>query len=355
MSFGKSKQFKKLPTSERILARVSEVDIFQLYLGSIPTRPISSPFREDVNPSFSLFVAKDHGKIFYKDFATGEAGDCFMFVMRLFNFRTKIETFNKIAADFNLDDLEYDGQSIATSPIKLQKLNETGVVKKISSNRVRISVTVRDWNLDDKKYWNGKYGFTKAQLEYCNVYPISHYFINGSCTKAIGLTYAFVEEKDGVQTFKIYQPYADKQDKWFNNNDYSTWELWTQLPESGDVVIIASSRKDAMVIKSLFPSNRITACSLQSESVNPKESVVEELKNRFKYVFILYDNDQFKVPNAGKVAGEKIAKKFDIMDILIPDIFQLKDPSDFREKQGRENTKKMLISIIKKRIKKYNI
>ena len=61
----------------------------------------------------------------------------------------------------------------------------------------------------------------------------------------------------------------------------------------------------------------------------------------------MYDNDQFSDPNAGKVAGEKIAKEFNILDILIPDNFQLKDPSDFREKQGVENTRAMIISLIK--------
>ena len=110
-----------------------------------------------------------------------------------------------------------------------------------------------------------------------------------------------------------------------------------------------------MVIKSLFPSSMITSCSLQSESVNPKPSVMEELKNRFKHVFVMYDNDQFKETNAGKLAGEKLAKDFDILDILIPDVFQLKDPSYFREKQGIENKRNMIISLEKEKIKQYNI
>ena len=81
----------------------------------------------------------------------------------------------------------------------------------------------------------------------------------------------------------------------------------------------------------------------------------KELKNRFKHVFVMYDNDQFKETNAGKLAGEKLAKDFDILDILIPDVFQLKDPSDFREKQGVENTRNMIISLVKEKIKQYNI
>ena len=142
-------------------------------------------------------------------------------------------------------------------------------------------------NHDDKK------------LEYCGVYPISHYFINGYQVLAEKHAYAFVEFKDGIQTYKIYQPYADKNNKWVNNNDYSTWELWSQLPAQGNVCIITSSRKDAMVIKNLFDSHLITSCALQSEKVNPKASVIAELKRRFKHVFVLYDNDYDKKRNYG--------------------------------------------------------
>lgn len=354
MGFGKSVDSKNLryANSKELLEAVSSAEIFDHYLGGIPNKAINSPLRNDVTPSFSIFYSDKYDDIFYKDFSTGETGNAIIFVMRLFKFRKLTDAINKIVVDFSLSQFRSD--KLLHSKPKFNPSHNDKKLKIKSRNRLDIKVRVRVWNKNDKEYWHGKYGFSKEMLEYCNVYPISHFFVNGNCTVANLFSYAFLEGKDDNQTFKIYQPYADNNNKWFNNNDYSTWELWTQLPESGDVVIIASSRKDAMVIKSLFPSNRITACALQSESVNPKESVVEELKNRFKYVFILYDNDQFKVPNAGKVAGEKIAKRFDIMEILIPDIFQLKDPSDFREKQGRENTRKMLISIIKKRIKKYN-
>ena len=52
MAFGKSVDHKELPNSKNILEFISDIDIFEMYLGSIPTKPISSPLREDTRPSF---------------------------------------------------------------------------------------------------------------------------------------------------------------------------------------------------------------------------------------------------------------------------------------------------------------
>ena len=75
------------PTISRkeIIEKVSEADIIGYYLGitSIPTL-INSPFRQDDNPSFSLY--SPNGKdVNYKDHATGETGGCMTLLMRLWN------------------------------------------------------------------------------------------------------------------------------------------------------------------------------------------------------------------------------------------------------------------------------
>ena len=350
MGFGENREVtdRRYATSKELLSVVTGGEIFHHYLGDIPKKTINSPLRSEVHPSFSVFYSDEHGDFFFKDFSSGDRGDAIVFVMRLFGFKKLTDAINQIVIDFGLTQFRTDTLSYSTP--KTIDNTDLEQIKKDLKSKLNIRVTVRLWNSRDKQFWTNRYGLTMPQLEYCRVFPISHFFLDGHCTIAEKEAYVFVEDKDGVQTFKIYQPYAGNY-KWLNNNNYSVWELWTQLPDTGDVCIISSSRKDSMVIKSLFPTNRITSCSLQSESVNPKASVIEELKSRFKHVFIMYDNDQFSDPNAGKVAGEKIAKEFNILDILIPDNFQLKDPSDFREKQGVENTRAMIISLIKERLK----
>jgi hypothetical protein len=353
MGFGKGNDVNmRYATSKELLKIVSGGQIFDHYLGGVPRGAINSPLRTEVHPSFSVFYSDNHDDFFFKDFKTGDRGDALVFVMRLFKFKKITDAINQVVVDFGLTQFRTNALSYSKPATKDDK--DFSKIKKILKNKIDIRVTVRQWKKWDKKFWQDRYGLTKNQLEYCQVYPISHFFLQGYCSVAEKHAYVFVEEKDGIQTFKLYQPYS-KDHKWLNNNNYSVWELWTQMPETGDVCIIASSRKDSMVIKSLFPSDMITSCSLQSESVNPKSSVMEELKNRFNHVFVMYDNDQFSIDgNAGKLAGEKLANNFDILDILIPDVFQLKDPSDFIEKQGEENTRNMIISLIKERIKQYN-
>jgi len=348
MGFGKSNEIKKLPNEKDILDNVKDSEIFDYYLGGLPSKPINSPLRDDVKPSFSLFFSNDHGKILFKDFSTGDTGDAFVFVMRLFKLSRRTEAFNRIASDFNLNQFETN-HSVSTIPTR-RKIDSTKL-NRLKANRLQIRVRVRTWSKIDKEYWFDKYGLSIKELEYCKIYPISHYFINGYCKVAEKNAYAFIEEKDGIQTFKIYQPYS-VVNKWLNNNDYSTWELWTQLPNKGNVLIISSSRKDAAVIKKIFKSDDITSCSLQSEGVNPKPIVIKELKERFKNVFVLYDNDSEKHGNPGRTAGKKICDKFDLIQIEVPSFFKLKDPSDFREIQGETNTRNMLLKIMRDSINK---
>ena len=80
---------------------------------------------------------------------------------------------------------------------------------------------------------------------------------------------------------------------------------------------------------------KIPACSLQAEGYYPKKHVVEQLKNRFTNVFILYDNDFDKEENYGKIFGKRISELFDLKYLEIPDEYQVKDCSDFYKKYGK--------------------
>ena len=342
MSF-KNHDYKKLPNQKDILGCVTDIEIFEYYLGGIPRKPVSSPLREDKTPSFSVFHSDLHHKAMYKDFATGETGDVFVFLMRLFKFSSITDVFNKIASDMGLSQFETTSSPTYPRRSYVSKSNSG----KVRRERLDIKIKTRPWNNNDRLFWNVRYGFTPKQLEYSGVFPISHYFINGYCTVAEEVAYAFVEEKDGLQTFKIYQPLTEvPEKKWVNNNDYSTWELWSQLPDTGKNLIITSSRKDAMVIKSLYPSHLLTACALQSEKVNPKDNVMAELIDRFDNVYVLYDNDQDKSTNWGREAGKKLADLYSLYQIEIPDQYGIKDISDFRHLKGKSETKILIKQLL---------
>lgn len=343
MGFGQSVEIKKLPNKEDILSCITDEQIFVHFLGGIPKKPICSPLREDKVPSFNVFYSDNYQKLMYKDFATGDRGDAFVFVMKLFNFSRITDVFCFLAEEFQLNQFETKSV-VATAPrtTYVSKNNIGKVVK----DRITIKIKVREWNLADKKFWSDKYGFSKKQLEYCGVFPISHYFINDYVKKTSGQSYAYLEQKDGIKTWKIYQPFGDN--KWINNNDFSTWEMWNQLPTTGENLVISSSRKDSMTV--LFTLGRpsvLASCALQSENTNAKESVINELKSRFKDIYVLYDNDFDNINNPGRTAGKKMCDKFNLTQIEIPEKYGVKDPSDFREKYGQQRTNDLIKKLIK--------
>jgi len=68
-------------TKEHVLKHADEYDIFVQYLGFRPVvgHLYVSPLRKDTNPSFGLFYTKSNRQLLFKDFGTGETGDCFKF------------------------------------------------------------------------------------------------------------------------------------------------------------------------------------------------------------------------------------------------------------------------------------
>ena len=122
-----------------------------------------------------------------------------------------------------------------------------------------------------------------------------------------------------------------------NKHDGSVWDLWTKLPDKGDNLIITSSRKDALCI---WANTGIPSLSLQAESYLPKQHVVQQLKDRFKNVYVLYDNDFDSSENHGRELGNLMAKEFDLIQIEIPDEYKSKDTSDLYKKLWKKRSTK---------------
>tara|TARA_R110000868_G_scaffold359380_1_gene621233 strand:- start:3403 stop:4449 length:1047 start_codon:yes stop_codon:yes gene_type:complete len=343
MGFGKSVDIKKLPNKEDILSCVTDEEIFIHFLGGIPRKPICSPIRKDNIPSFSIFYSDNYEKLMFKDFATGERGDVFVFVMRLLGLTKITDAFCAIASELQLYQFQVDPVNSIVKRDYVSSKN-SGKVRK---ERINIQVKIREWSALDKHFWKEKYGFNKRDLEFSGIFPISHYFMNEYCKKADELAYAFMELKDGIQTFKIYQPVSNDH-KWINNNDYSTWELWGQLPAKGKNLIIASSRKDSMTCMfTVRNPNLLASAALQSENVNAKENVIDELKERFDNIYVWYDNDYTNPRNPGRTAGKKMCELYNFKQLEIPEEFGVKDPSDFREKYGHKKTLELIKKLLK--------
>lgn len=320
-----------------ILARVTEVELLYYYLGisKLPTL-VNSPLRPDTKPSFG-FTSPDGLKVFYRDFATGESGGLFNLFMELWKLPFK-EVLIKVAQDLpNIIGATKSVHSLEYDKIRKSYSHHSDSVLKFK---------VREWRDFDLEYWE-TYGISKSWLIFGNIHPISHIFVYKDGTEHIfpadKYAYVYIESKDGIPTFKIYQPFSEIC-KWRSQHDHSVWDLWAQLPTTGDTLIITSSRKDALCV---WENTLIPSCSLQAESYLPKEHVVETLKKRFANVYILYDNDFDKIKNYGRIYGQKIAEAFGLKQIEIPEKWYSKDPSDLVKNHGRLAVKETIFNLIK--------
>jgi hypothetical protein len=329
--------FDEQLTKESILKHVSQEDIFRYYLNEDITEvtKISSPFRNDRVPSFSIYYHREkRNTLMFYDFATKDCGDFIVLVMKMFGLNYP-QALGKIAYDLGLSEFDITTNTNTHSYAKMERLKEKAVVK--------IGINRRDWNRQDKLFWSG-FGISKKTLDKFNVIPIKYIFYNDNPVLAEPLAYAYREYKDGILSYKIYQPHsANKRFKWINNANYSVHQGYTQLPKTGDLLIITKALKDVM---SLHDVVGISSIGLQSESVTMKESVMDEYKSRFKNVICLFDND-----NAGKKLSEQFAELYNIPYFLIPELPRVTDFSDLVRMKGKEESSKLIHQLINKTLK----
>lgn len=321
---------------DSVLSEVSDIDLLARYFPKVTEIPmvISSPLRRDVHPSFR-FYSPDGSRIRWYDYVTGESGGMIDLLQRVLN------------VGFN------DLLAIIKEEIKPLRINNV----RQSSKKIRITGTdtscqirsqMRKWEEYDFKYWES-YGVPRRWLLKADIYPISHIFVISNTgyirtVVADKYAYTFVERKDGVCSEKVYQPYNQFGMKWRSGHDSSVWDLWTKLPPRGERCIITSSRKDALCI---WANSGIPSVSLQGEAIGVKPQVMEELKGRFNEVFVLYDNDLKGEQNYGRIDGKRLAEKFGITQIEIPDMYMCKDISDLYKKYGRGIVVKVLTQLCK--------
>lgn len=326
-----------LATYKDIHSEVNSYDMFRHYIGNFELGSyFLSPIRDEATPSFSVFLSGNSNKVIFKDYILG-SGDIIDFVKFKFHLNNR-EAINKIIQDSGLNhkfrsDLNYTPKPVIKHDIILKNKHTVFRVKG------------RKWTDRDLQFWSS-FHINKATLRKFKIIPISYLFANDIIIKTDNYTYAFRENKDGIASYTIYQPYS-KNYKWRKSHDSSVFYGWTQLPERGDKLIITKSLKDIMTIDSI---TRIPASSLQGEGVKPKLHIINQLKERFTDIYLLYDNDYNREVNYGREFGKAIAEEFDLKQIEIPKFFaesyNAKDISDLAKNAGEEYVKTMLLTDI---------
>lgn len=317
---------------EELLKKVSEANIAARYL-DITEVPcvISSPVRRDIHPSLGIH-SPDGKKIRYTDYATGERGGLFDLLSKMWH----------VSYDGVLDRIEKDFDHFKSDTSI--KVTEGDCSKIIIREKVhsKIEFKKRDWKQYDIDYWES-YGISKEWLEYARVVPISHKIIIKNGIRYIfgadKYAYAYIETKEDNVSVKIYQPFNKNGFKWCTSTDSSVISLWTQVPEEGDEICICSSLKDALC---LWSNTGIPAIATQGEGYTMSDTAINELKRRFKVVYVLFDNDE-----AGLIDGEKLCKQTGFTNVVLPKFEGGKDVSDlYHTLQDRKLFREKILTYI---------
>jgi len=139
-----------------------------------------------------------------------------------------------------------------------------------------------------------------------NIIFISHYWINDRMftVKESSPTYCYRYKNKR----KLYSPY-EKDFKWISNIPKGVVEHLELLPETGDILIIDKSKKDSLINHILGYNTLHTI----SESAFLPEEVINNLKQRFKRIYIHFDNDK-----AGISSAKKFAEMYDLQYYYFP-------------------------------------
>lgn len=296
-------QSNKVRDISHILNGDYDLIIASIYLNvcEFPAVNLQCPYREDNKPSFALQYYE--GRVLFKDFATGDSGNIIQLLSRIWHSDIRT-TCIKI-----LDNL--DTQDI----VDLKQTHN----KHINTEHCDISIKERKWDIKTLAYWKD-YNITQKWLEFADVVPISAFWLNSNVhmTGTCAYAYKTIDEEKNIYLYKIYQP-LNKTTKWYSNYNSSIISLYDRLPQQDKHLILCSSLKDALCV---WSNTGIPCISLQSEVQNIPDKVLE-LKKRFEYMYILYDNDK-----TGLEQGKKIAEQYGFINIVLPQSNEYKDISD---------------------------
>ena len=303
-----------------IMQRVSHAELLSYYMGisELPVL-ISSPLRGgDSHPSFFIY-SPDGNKVLYKDYATGDRGDIYS-LLKAIKGVSFAALMREIAANKSFTD---NKSQLVSNP------SQGCSYTKVPTD---LQVKIREWREYDIAYWQS-YGISLQWLKYAEVYPISHKIVYKGTQRyvfpAAKYAYVFVERKEGIVSLKVYQPMViDKRRKWHTSNNGSVVGLWTKVPQKGEKICICSSLKDALC---LWANTGIPAIYVQSETTGMSDTAQKVLRNRFKHVFICFDNDAPGLKDAAE-----FARKTGFTNIILPAFEGGKDISDLYKSVGKE-------------------
>lgn len=321
--------FKPKISKELILSRFSEEQLMEYYL-HLPVKKglFRSPLRRDKQPTCS-FYRNNSGTLIFKDFATGQHLNVFGVVQEIFRCDYH-EALRIIANDLGI----VRDKTLQKNPGKINA-NPTKINDKEMS---KIQVEIQDFTDLELKWW-GRFGITLDILKKFDVFSCKHVFLNGDlCAKSQQHCPIFGYYGKKYQGLELWRCYFPKRTsfRFITNWPSKKIQGYDQLPKTGKLLVITKSMKDVMCLYSCG----ISACAPNSENLFISDTMLDELKSRFEYIIVFYDNDRPGMYNMSKIRKDHP----ELFYAFIPKQYGSKDISDFYRDHGRKET----LNLIKK-------
>jgi hypothetical protein len=312
--------FDDLRDKVTLLTRYSQEEIMEIM--GIPTgqRRFCSPFRDDRNPTCTLWKAQS-GKLYFMDWAMFEQPkDVFEVYMYLY----RADFSEAVIGLWDLFEREFTGENPRQTP-RIE----------VDSEELKIDVAFRELVYKDLRWWRS-FGVEKDILEKYNVRAVQSVWINERLTYnrvnydvTPGYAYVF---RDGSK--KVYFPFKDYNR--FLHDNAQIIQGYDQLPDKDSLLVITKSMKDVMLLHSLG----VSAIAPQSEGIPISIEIIDELRVRFQNIVVLFDTDR---------AGIKGLRKYKVLNLPVYTLkrdWKTKDISDFYLKYGVDQTLE-LVTIFK--------
>lgn len=313
----------ELPGLNKLLEKIDEYDIYAHYMGSFKVGHLyNSPIRKDKNPSFAVYKGR-RGNLMFKDHGTGDCGNALNFI--------------KLITGYN-DETRLIKELLKIKSDEVHTERKTTKVVSASDAETDIGIVRQSFTDADKTYWN-TFHINTSTLKKFDVFSIQYYLCNG-IVKGIYNNDNPMFAYKVYDKFKIYRPLASKYSKWRSNLDNNHIQGLAQLPELGDTLIITKSLKDVMVLYEMG----ISAISPSSETTFIPNDILDELKQKWNHIYILYDRDTTGVKQA-----HSYCKKYKLDAFFVNKKFKSKDISDAVKLNGFTKVKNWLTKELNKR------
>jgi hypothetical protein len=327
---GISGKVKRELTIETVLERCTESDIFNAYmpwkweLNQVCISPFPrSKGGYEKNPSF--LIGNKYGNLTFKDFSSGEAGDCFKFVNLMNGGNLSLNDVLRL-----LEERLFGGCLDTYEPRKLS-ISESNESGEVSKKNTLIQVVTRKFLKSELDWWN-QYTVDESDLKREEIYSIKKAYLNKKLLNLADLRFGYYF----AGTWKLYSPNSSKRKKWLTNTPLTYLDGKENI-QNCETAWITKSKKEKIILSKLY--NCVISTQNESISCFSPENV-DFIKNNSKKQVVLYDAD-----DTGVRSCQEITKRFNMGYCNVPRKYleeNIKDFGDVCAKYGIGEVEKIL-------------